>query len=328
MGWLSLGKLKVTPPYIILFLAMLLTSVTSSHAQQAGGLGPKDLALRGDAVCTKCHDEGEAYPVLAIGRTKHGTVADARTPTCTSCHGESPTHVSKPEGVTKRPLPDRTFGKKTTTPAETRNAACMNCHEGSARMFWAGSTHQSRDVACTNCHQIHTDHDKVREKPTQAEACFNCHKQQRGQVSKPSHHPIEEGKVTCSDCHNPHGSAGPSLMVRDTVNDTCFQCHTEKRGPFLWNHQPVTENCAYCHNPHGTTVAGMLKWRPPYLCQQCHEPTSHRGNLPGIDLGSSTSNSAGIGITMGKACLNCHVQIHGSNNPSSATSTSSRALRR
>ena len=45
--------------------------------------------------------------------------------------------------------------------------------------------------------------------------------------------------MTCSDCHNAHGSAGPMLMVRDSVNETCYTCHMEKRGPFVRNHQPV-----------------------------------------------------------------------------------------
>ncbi|HXZ95971.1 MAG TPA: hypothetical protein VEG37_02845, partial [Burkholderiales bacterium] len=43
---------------------------------------PRDLVLKGDAKCTRCHNENEEYPVLMIGRTEHGTVADKRTPTC------------------------------------------------------------------------------------------------------------------------------------------------------------------------------------------------------------------------------------------------------
>lgn len=183
-----------------------------------------------------------------------------------------------------------------------------------------------RDVACTECHVIHTGHDKVREKKEQPEVCFNCHKQQRVQIEKASRHPIPEGKVTCSDCHNVHGSAGLKLVARDTINDTCFQCHAEKRGPFIWNHQPVTENCAHCHNPHGTTVAGLLKWRPPFLCQQCHEPSSHRGNIPNVNWASSATTNEGRNITLARSCLNCHTNIHGGSNPLDLSH--SRSLRR
>jgi len=125
--------------------------------------------------------------------------------------------------------------------------------------------------------------------------------------------------VVCSDCHNPHGSAGPKLMARDTVHDTCYQCHAEKRGPFLWNHQPVTENCGYCHQPHGTTIANLLKWRAPFMCQQCHEPTSHRGRIPIIGGGST-------GEAMGRGCVNCHTNIHGGSNPTN--NSASRTFRR
>src|SRR4051794_6195361 len=66
-----------------LVLALLLPCIA-----YAGDAPPtrvrQDLVLNGDAQCTRCHDEGDDYPVLAIGATRHGTRADSRTPTCTS----------------------------------------------------------------------------------------------------------------------------------------------------------------------------------------------------------------------------------------------------
>src|SRR5665647_305347 len=121
----------------------------------------KDIVLKGDAKCTRCHDESDAPAVLAIGKTRHGTNADGRTPTCTSCHGESDAHVNN-QGGKERPKPERMFTKDTKSTVEARNGACLSCHEKDAkRSHWAGSIHQIRDVACTSCHQIHTAHDKV-----------------------------------------------------------------------------------------------------------------------------------------------------------------------
>ena len=271
----------------------------------------KDVVLREDAKCTRCHDETEEYPVLAIGKTKHGTRADKRTPTCTSCHGESDAHANKPEGVAERPKPGRSFGKTATTPVAERNAACTTCHQGGTRIHWQGSAHESRDLACTSCHQVHTGHDRVRDKVEQAEVCFTCHKEQRNQVHRNSRHPTLEGKVTCSDCHNAHGTAGAKLLVRDNTNDTCYQCHMEKRGPFVRTHQPVTEDCAICHNPHGSNHPNLLKQRAPWLCQQCHEPTSHRGTPGSITVAGLSTNQN----TVARGCLNCHTNIHGTNNP-------------
>jgi DmsE family decaheme c-type cytochrome len=276
---------------------------------------PKDLVLRGDAACTRCHDENDTVPVLAIGKTKHGTLADGRTPTCTSCHGPSETHINKPANAAERPRPDRTFGKNSKTPPEVQSQACLGCHQGGKRTHWQMSMHASRDVACSSCHEVHTGHDKARDKITQPEVCFTCHKQQRAEIRRPSRHPTLEGKVVCSDCHNPHGSAGEKQLVKDSVNETCYSCHMEKRGPFVRSHQPVQENCAICHNPHGTMNDNLLRMRSPFLCQTCHEPTSHRGAVAGVTGGSPSSNASGIGVTLARSCLNCHTNIHGTNNP-------------
>ena len=298
---------------LVLTLGVALTAPSALAAEDESGADKsshQDMVLKGDAKCTRCHDETEAYPVLSIGKTKHGTIADSRTPTCTSCHGESSAHVDNPAGTKDRPKVDRLFGKKSTTPVASRNEACLTCHQGSKRIGWQSSTHATRDVACTSCHQVHIAHDKVRDKMTQADVCFTCHKEQRAQINRPSHHPIKEGKVSCSSCHNPHGD-NPKHLVKTSVNETCFTCHMEKRGPFVHNHQPVTEDCTICHNPHGTTIANLLKARPPFLCQECHSHSSHPSQASGLPAGRTTTTSQ-LG-SVGRGCLNCHTNIHGGN---------------
>jgi DmsE family decaheme c-type cytochrome len=294
----------------------------------------KDLVLRGDAACTRCHDESSFPNVLLIGKTPHGTIADPSSPTCTSCHGKSELHANNPEKVKPRPHPDVTFGKSSTSTPEDRSATCLACHRKDAsRSHWMGSTHQSQDLSCTSCHQIHTAHDAVLDKRDQPEVCFSCHKEQRTQINKPSHHPVPEGKMSCTSCHNPHGSLGPRLMVRDNVNDTCFTCHMEKRGPFVHSHEPVTEDCTLCHNPHGTTAESMLKMRPPFLCHQCHTPHGAQvaqlvgQNQPSSMLNGTSSGKSGINYTMARGCLNCHTQVHGTNNPSTTNPTPQFNLR-
>ena len=210
------------------------------------------------------------------------------------------------------------MSSKTVAPA-VKNQMCMSCHQGGKRIHWSTSTHAARDVACTSCHTLH-GHDATRDKVMQSETCFQCHKEQRVQVNRTYRHPVREGLVTCSSCHNPHGSASPKMMVRDNVNDTCYSCHMEKRGPFVRTHQPVQEDCAICHNPHGSTIPNLLKVRQPFLCQQCHEPTSHRGNVASLSGTSTGANTAGRG------CLNCHTNIHGTNNP--ANISNERTFRR
>jgi len=308
----------------VLALGVAAVSQTA-YAQMTDKPARKDMVLKGDAKCTRCHDETEDVPVLAIGKTKHGTLADERTPTCTSCHGESETHANKPEGVTERPAPERAFSKRAKTPMEERSATCLTCHQGGKRIHWDRSAHAGGEVSCSSCHKIHTAHDKARDKQTQTEVCFACHKEQRAQLSRPSRHPIKEGKVACSDCHNPHGTAGPKQLVRDNVNDTCYTCHMEKRGPFVRSHQPVQEDCSICHNPHGTTNPNLLKVRPPFLCQSCHEPTTHHSTVPKGGLVGGANPSTAQAVIMARGCVNCHTNIHGSNN---AADGSGRGFRR
>jgi DmsE family decaheme c-type cytochrome len=154
----------------------------------------------------------------------------------------------------------------------------------------------------------------VRDKRTQPEVCYTCHKEQRAQFNKQSHHPTPEGKVSCSDCHNAHGSAGPKLMKRDSVVETCYTCHMEKRGPFVHNHRPVSDDCTNCHMPHGTTADNLLKARPPMVCYQCHSGHGTPG-VAGIAPGVANVGKANTNIEQARGCLNCHTEIHGSNNP-------------
>ena len=253
----------------LLLGAAIALGIAAAAQAAEGGTPKKDLVLRGDAKCTRCHDAGDDYPVLAIGQTRHGTTADGRTPTCTSCHGESQAHLDNPGGKADRPKPDRAFGKRSATPIEARNEACLACHQGGKRIHWDRSPHAAGEVACSTCHKVHTAHDDVRDKLTQADVCFTCHKEQRAQLRRPSRHPILEGKVACSDCHNPHGTTNPNL----------------------------------------------LKVRPPFLCQSCHQPSSHHATVPldGAAAGAPTLNQ---GVIMARGCVNCHTNIHGSNNAS------------
>ena len=284
-------------------------------------------ALKKDAVCTRCHDESEPKPILSLYQTKHGVRGDPRTPTCQSCHGESETHLKGNLDGKGRPSPDVIF-KKGVYPASdesVRAGQCLSCHKGTARANWDGSQHQNAGVACNDCHRNHGTTDPLRDKKTQAEVCFTCHKEQRADSHKISAHPLSTGKVACSDCHNPHGSAGPKLLKKNTVVETCTQCHAEKRGPFLFEHQPVAEDCTNCHTPHGSNITPLLKSRPPFLCQECHDGPHASGtpagpNAAGWQGGLALTKPTGAANPpsnnlVGRACMNCHTQVHGSNSP-------------
>jgi len=193
--------------------------------------------------------------------------------------------------------------------AEANNAICLTCHARGARAYWPGSPHEERDVACTNCHTIMVavSAQGQLKTPFQPDTCFQCHKDKRAQMFRSSHMPIREGKVVCSDCHNPHGSpylgSSAAMLKENSINDNCYKCHAEKRGPFLFEHAPVRENCLNCHDPHGSINEYSLKMSRPRLCFECHS------------IGHGETTGINSNFTMGRACQNCHTMIHGSNSP-------------
>jgi DmsE family decaheme c-type cytochrome len=322
--------LRHTLQYLLAGIALALLSaavmpIALAADKPGDSAANKDPVLRDDAKCTKCHDESWPKPILSIYQTRHGVKADGRTPGCQSCHGASDSHLKNPGSS-----PDVVFSanSKNASSAQDRNAVCLTCHEAGKRTHWDGSKHQSENLACTNCHAVHTPNDKVLSKATQPEVCFACHKTERAQTHRISTHPLAAGKMGCSSCHNPHGSTGPKLLVKDSVNDTCYTCHAEKRGPFLFEHSPVVDDCTNCHTPHGSTTAPLLKARSPYLCQECHSgdhgnqvnsaANLQSGNVTTVNGINPPANAAARAQLGARACLNCHVQIHGSNSPAGA----------
>ena len=192
---------------------------------------------------------------------------------------------------------------------EQNNAICLGCHERGERTYWNGSTHETRGVACTECHTVMKPVSRKFALKTEIEmeTCFQCHKDRRAQIFRSAHMPLREGKLTCSNCHNPHGSATEALLKENSINDTCYKCHAEKRGPFLFEHAPVRENCLSCHDAHGSSNEHMLKVSRPRLCAECH----------GFGHGSVANGPKAV-ETFGRSCQNCHTAVHGSNSPSGA----------
>jgi DmsE family decaheme c-type cytochrome len=269
--------------------------------------GMSDGELMGAEACEECHED----KVAGMRMNVHGQAADARTPfakdECETCHGPGTTHFDI-EGNCIISLRGR-FGES----VQQRNGICLNCHSRDM-LHWQGSRHESEDLACTSCHDIHGE-GAVLDRTTQTEVCYRCHED----IRRMSTHPIRASKVVCSDCHNPHGSPGPSALQKLSVNDTCYTCHAEKRGPFLWEHYPVTEDCTLCHAAHGSNHAPLLNRQPPQLCQQCHADIRAQGRRHVrrfLDFDDSDPNRGRF--IVGESCQNCHSQVHGSNHPSGA----------
>jgi DmsE family decaheme c-type cytochrome len=297
--------------FVPLVLVVALGSCGRTARRDSAALlptGPPE-AYVGAELCKACHEPA----FNRFSHTKMGRLflnqprTEKERMGCENCHGPGKAHV---EAGGTQPMPVA-FTKKGKETVEVRNAVCLQCHERTARLFWEGSSHESRDVACTNCHKVMEDVSPKSQlaRVTELETCGQCHVDKRTQQYRTSHMPLLEGKMTCSSCHNPHGSVTPALLKENSINETCYTCHAEKRGPFLWEHAPVVESCANCHDPHGTNNERMLKVPRPRVCQQCHIETRHPTRPYGLDTPS-------LKFVLGRSCASCHLAIHGSNHPS------------
>ena len=183
--------------------------------------------------------------------------------------------------------------------------------------MWPGSVHDARNLSCVTCHSVHSPKSPQAQlkASTVAETCAVCHRTEVAKLQRSGHMPLREGKMDCTVCHNPHGSTNVRMLkVGNWVNETCVSCHTEKRGPFLWDHAPVREACSTCHDPHGSNNDRMLVAKLPMLCQRCHIGTRHPSTI--YDGAQLTARSNRL---IGRGCVNCHAQIHGSNSPAGNT---------
>jgi len=278
--------------------------VAAAPQQPAAAPGQPAAGYVGEATCQTCHDQ-------SYGGTAHAHAFNERTPAatrgCESCHGPGQKHAESGD-----PSLIRTFTN--TAPSEV-SATCTSCHNRATHALWDGSQHDQRNLSCTTCHSIHAAKGEPQLKAqNQTTLCSTCHRNVVNRTHRFNHMPVREGALRCSSCHNVHGSTNVRLLrAGTTIDESCTSCHTDKRGPYLWEHAPVSESCITCHDPHGSNNERMLVSKVPFLCQRCHVTSRHP---PTVYEGYLLQNSQNANKIFGRGCINCHQLIHGSNAPS------------
>ena len=287
---------------------------TAIGASRSGGLFSRYVQIPGAKpvgadTCANCH----ADVAKNFGHAFH----EQQGVTCEDCHGNGSLHVEGGGDVSK-------IISLKNRPAADANSVCLNCHaQDENTRHWSNGAHAANGVRCIDCHQVHApavrsvEADRahfdtatrdarnvnlvspetnvmVQSRAVSNEACLRCHQTERAQLSMPYHHPLREGKMSCADCHDPHGGTSGRNLRMANVNELCLSCHAQYRGPFAYQHPPVSENCMNCHTAHGSPNTNLLSVSEPALCLQCH---------------SGHHNGAGLPVT--DRCTNCHSSIHG-----------------
>lgn len=271
----------------------------------------------GSNVCRGCHPDiwstffrNPHFKTIALPQEKPSQTG------CESCHGPGGDHV-------KKPAKTNIFAYSVQAPRPVLES-CLACHgKDLSRANIRRSAHTQADIVCTSCHAIHrpaTNRQLLAKR--QVDLCYGCHPTVQAQFSLPSKHRVNEGFMTCSNCHNPHGAfaptwrmaARPRMVGQALANEeACLGCHVEKRGPFVFEHAATrVDGCESCHMPHGSTNPRLLR-RPVVftLCLECHNGAGNLGRTgDGVNLTPASHNLANPRF---QNCTTCHVRIHGSN---------------
>jgi len=250
----------------------------------------------GSKECVTCHEDvlGHA-PVAAFH-------AD-----CESCHGDGSLHAeSEAPGDTRFPS----------------DQDCLTCHEAgrSTHLEWATSDHEEAGVICSDCHNPHNreplhvrqvDQVGFTMADSTSQLCSSCHADVTSRFNLPSHHPVTEGMIGCTDCHSPHGD---DKIALGGINQQCTSCHEDHAGPWIYEHPPAVEDCTSCHQPHGTAANHLLATSQPALCLSCHSIADERHVLAGegLPVDGTAAITSPVAMAFYNRCSDCHGAIHGS----------------
>jgi predicted CXXCH cytochrome family protein len=285
--------------------------------------------------------------------TGSGTIkASSETEVCIFCHTP---HNSKPAGpLWNRNNPGVTYVlyNSTTTQAvpgqpDGSSILCLSCHDGTIALGNVAS--RTTDIGFSGgitripAGRTNLTTDLSNDHPVSF--LYNSGLAVAdGQLKDPSAitYPValENGKVQCTSCHDPHKNIYSDFLVASTqFSVLCFKCHNRNYWPASthststrgwsgtgtnpWQHTPyttVSENaCESCHTPHnaGGKPRLMNYQAEESNCLNCHDGNTssknvssqfiktYRHNVSGYNLTHDPAESVLVS-TMHVECVDCH----------------------
>jgi predicted CXXCH cytochrome family protein len=189
------------------------------------------LTLPVDPGCLHCHASG-VVPALADARNHYAAApfADGGI-ACATCHGDGTAHIASGGKVS--------LANIDAMEPVRRDSVCLNCHlEGQAAVVRQGRQlvefspgDNLFDYALFFVYQ--SENGSGGRATSQWEALLKSEcKRKSGD------------RLTCTTCHDPHGSPSPQERVM-FYRRRCLQCHSQVG--FAENHHPQNPDCTECH---------------------------------------------------------------------------------
>ncbi|TDA67497.1 MAG: hypothetical protein D9V47_10570, partial [Clostridia bacterium] len=181
---------------------------------------------------------------------------------------------------------------------------------------------------CASCHFGHTSLSfPLLEGQTQRETCYRCHdgsvsiydtrgafgESTIGSTTKPSVHPVPQGSLLCTDCHEPHFSPldTPRLLHTgaegiSSGNAVCGACHgqgsTLPGGNMLANFMGTAHDTKLNPPPSGTGIK----------CVRCHQPHgANAGPLLRDEITDDSGKTTTVTGNDNSVCFSCHYSSSG-----------------
>ena len=212
---------------IVALLIIAFTSTGWGPKKKGEGFSPMEMTTLkgakyvGSETCAACH-EAESKEFKQSTHSRVSVPGEGlEVQSCEMCHGPASLHV------------DAGGGKKNILNPKQDMATCFQCHMEKKMEFRLPHRHPVLEgkMNCTSCHSPHGAEARPWSATSEKgvnEACYNCHKEQRGPfVFK--HEAVQEG---CTTCHEVHGSIHPKMLVAKDSN-LCLRCHTQMNFPTI-----------------------------------------------------------------------------------------------
>ena len=211
----------------------------------------------GMETCAACH----AKQYKEFTQSTHARIAipgeHMKAQGCETCHGPGSLHVAAGGG--------RGVGGIINPRKDP--STCFACHLDKKAEFRLPYHHPVMEgkMNCVDCHSPHAPDVRPWSSTTLKdvnEACFRCHKEQRGPFVW-EHEALREG---CTTCHKVHGSIHEKMLVARDAN-LCLRCHTQVNFPTIGKASHSSRlyqgTCwsAGCHTAvHGSNFSDHLRY--------------------------------------------------------------------